>query len=310
MARILLLMRVLESTLFYQQAWLFEPYFFRVHWTALTATRPAIPLVSPACQAGRRGILGLVGTKLRPLYRPNPDHQRIWSATFSKHHRFPAEIISHAVWLYFRFCLSYRDVEELLFARGVMVTYEAIRKWCRKFGQLYGNELRQRRPRLGDKWHLDEVFLTIHGKRHYLWRAVDQEGNILDILVQRRRDKKAAKKFFRKLLKGCQYVPRVIITDKLKSYGAAKREILPGVEHRQHRYLNNRAENSHQPTRQRERRLQGFKSPGHAQRFLSAYGPIAQHFRPRRHLLSARAYREEMIQRFQSWQKVTGLAAA
>jgi putative transposase len=227
-----------------------------------------------------------------------------------KHHRFPAEIISHAVWLYFRFCLSYRDVEELLFARGVMVTYEAIRKWCRKFGQLYGNELRQRRPRLGDKWHLDEVFLTIHGKRHYLWRAVDQEGNILDILVQRRRDKKAAKKFFRKLLKGCQYVPRVIITDKLKSYGAAKREILPGVEHRQHRYLNNRAENSHQPTRQRERRLQGFKSPGHAQRFLSAYGPIAQHFRPRRHLLSARAYREEMIQRFQSWQKVTGLAAA
>jgi putative transposase len=227
-----------------------------------------------------------------------------------KHHRFPAEIISHAVWLYFRFCLSYRDVEELLFARGVMVTYEAIRKWCRKFGQLYGNELRQRRPRLGDKWHLDEVFLTIHGKRHYLWRAVDQEGNILDILVQRRRDKKAAKKFFRKLLKGCQYVPRVIITDKLKSYGAAKREILPGVEHRQHRYLNNRAENSHQPTRQRERRLQGFKSPGHAQRFLSAYGPIAQHFRPRRHLLSARGYREEMIQRFQSWQKVTGLAAA
>jgi putative transposase len=227
-----------------------------------------------------------------------------------KHHRFPAEIVSHAVWLYFRFCLSYRDVEELLFARGVMVTYEAIRKWCRKFGQPYANELRQRRPRPGDKWHLDEVFLTIHGKRHYLWRAVDQEGNILDILVQRRRDKKAAKKFFRKLLKGCQYVPRVIITDKLKSYGAAKREILPGVEHRQHRYLNNRAENSHQPTRQRERRLQGFKSPGHAQRFLSAYGPIAQHFRPRRHLLSARAYREEMIQRFQSWQKVTGLAAA
>ena len=137
------------------------------------------------------------------------------------------------------------------------------------------------------------------------WRA-----NILDILVQRRRDKKAAKKFFRKLLKGCQYVPRGLITDKLKSYGAAKREILPGVEHRQRRYLNNRAENSHQPTRQRERRLQGFKSLGHAQRFLSAYGPITQHFRPRRHLLSARAYREEMIQRFQSWQEVTGLAAA
>jgi putative transposase len=125
-----------------------------------------------------------------------------------KNHRFPAEIISHAVWLYFRFCLSYRDVEELLFAHGVMVTYEAIWKWCRKFGQPYADELRQRRPRPGDKLHMDEVFLTINGKRHYLWRAVDQEGNILDIPAQRRRDKKAAKKFFRKLLKGCQYVPR------------------------------------------------------------------------------------------------------
>ena len=139
---------------------------------------------------------------------------------------------------------------------------------------------------------------------------MDQEGNILNILVQRRRDKHAAKKFFRKLLKGLTYVPRVLITDKLKSYGAAKHEILPGVEHRQHRYLNNRAENSHQPTRQGERRMQGFKSPGQAQRFLPAYGPIAQHFRPRRHLLCAQAYRQEMLQRFQSWQEVTGLAAA
>jgi putative transposase len=223
-----------------------------------------------------------------------------------KHHRFPAEIISHAVWLYFRFCLSYRDVEELLFARGILVTYEAIRKWCRKFGQSYANELRHRRPSPGDKWHLDEVFLNIRGERHYLWRAVDQDGHVLDILVQRRRDKKAAKKFFRRLLKGCQYVPRVIITDKLKSYEAAKRELLPGVEHRQHRYLNNRAENSHQPTRQRERRMQGFKSPGHAQRFLSAYGPIAQHFRPRRHRLPAPAYRQAMALRFQSWQEITG----
>jgi putative transposase len=126
---------------------------------------------------------------------------------------------------------------------------------------------------------------------------VDQDDNVLDILVQSRRNKHAAKKFFRKLLKGLQYVPRVIITDKLKSYGAAKREILPGVEHRQSRYLNNRCENSHRPTRQRERRMQGFKSAGHAQRFLSAYGPIAQHFRPRRHLLSALAYREEMKNR-------------
>jgi putative transposase len=228
-----------------------------------------------------------------------------------KHHRFPAEIISHGVWLYYRFCLSYRDVEELLLVRGVIVSYEAIRQWCRKFGQHYANQLRRRRPKPGDKWHLDEVFLTINGERHYLWRAVDQAGNVLDILVQSQRDKAAAKKFFRKLLKGLTYVPRVIITDKLKSYGAAKRDILPGVEHRQHRYLNNRAENSHQPTRQRERRMQGFKSPGHAQRFLSAYGPIAQHFRPRRHLLSAPAYRQEMAQRFQMWGEITstGIAA-
>jgi putative transposase len=222
-----------------------------------------------------------------------------------KHHRFPAEIISHGVWLYYRFCLSYRDVEELLFVRGILVIYEAIRKWCRKFGQAYAHQLRRRRPRPGDKWHLDEVFLTIHGERHYLWRAVDQDGNVLDILVQSRRNKHAAKKFFRKLLKGLTYVPRVIITDKLKSYGAAKREILPGVEHRQHRYLNNRAENSHQPTRQRERRMQGFKSAGHAQRFLAAYGPIAQHFRPRRHRLSAPEYRQVMRERYQVWGQIT-----
>jgi putative transposase len=227
-----------------------------------------------------------------------------------KRHRFPAEIISHCVWLYFRFCLSYRDVEELMADRGVTLTYEAVRYWCRKFGQAYANQLRRRHPRPGDKWHLDEVFLTINGARHYLWRAVDQDGHVLDILVQRRRDKQAAKRFFRKLLKGLTYAPRVIITDKLRSYGAAKQEILPSVEHRQHRYLNNRAENSHQPTRQRERRMQGFKSPGHAQRFLAAYGLIAQHFRPRRHRLSAPVYRHEMSQRFQIWREVTGVAPA
>src|SRR5499425_2750656 len=157
---------------------------------------------------------------------------------------------------------------------------------------------------------LDEMVLTIKGERHYLWRAVDQEGNVLDIMVQRRRNKQAARKFFRKLLKGLQYVPRVIITDKLKSYGAAKREMLPGVEHRQSRYLNNRCENSHRPTRQREHRMQGFKSAGHAQRFLSAYGPIAQHFRLRRHLLSAPEYRKEMRQRFESWAEITGTKRA
>src|SRR5918993_5312103 len=208
-----------------------------------------------------------------------------------KRHRFPPMIIGHAVWLYFRFALSYRDVEELLAERGVVVTYETIRQWCRKFGQTYANQLRRRRPRPGDKWHLDEVFLTINGARHYLWRAVDQDGHVLDILVQSRRNKKAAKKVFRKLLKGLTYVPRVIITDKLASYGAAKREVLPSVEHRRHRRLNNRAENSHQPTRKRERRMRRFKSPGHAQRFLAAYGPIAGHFRLRRHRLTAGEYR-------------------
>ena len=157
---------------------------------------------------------------------------------------------------------------------------------------------------------IDEVFLTINGERHYLWRAVDQDGNVLDILVQRHRNKAAAKTFFRKLLKGCRYLPRVIVTDQLKSYGAAMRELLPSVEHRQHRYLNNRAENSHQPTRQRERRVQGFKSSGQAQRFLAAYGPIAQHFRPRRHLFTAPKYRQEMAHRFRIWREITDTAIA
>ncbi len=224
--------------------------------------------------------------------------------------RFPAEIIAHAVWLYFRFSLSFRDVEELLADRGIVVSYETIRQWTLKFGQQYANQLRRRRARPGAKWHLDEVFLQINGKTHYLWRAVDQQGNILDILVQDRRNKAAAKKFFRKVLKGCQYVPRVLITDKLASYGAAKREVLPSVEHRQHRYLNNRAENSHEPTRQRERTMRRFTSVGHAQRFLSAFGPIREHFCPRRHRLTAREYRAERAARFQVWKEATGLQLA
>ena len=225
-------------------------------------------------------------------------------------HRFPAEIISHCVWLYFRFCLSYRDVEELMAVRGVTLTYETVREWCGKFGQMFANDLRRRRPRPGDKWHLDEIRLRIKGQIQYLWRAVDQEGMVLDILVQSRRNKAAAKKFFRKLLKGLGYVPRVIITDKLRSYGAAKKEILSSVEHRQHKGLNNRAENSHQPTRERERRMRGFKSPGHAQRFLSAYGLIASQFRPRRHQLRSQDYRDEMKERFQTWRELTGVQAA
>lgn len=222
-----------------------------------------------------------------------------------RRHRFPSEIISHTVWLYFRFALSYRDVQEIMAVRGVIMTYEAICEWCLKFGQAYANELRRRRPRPGDKWHLDEMFIKIRGQDHFLWRAVDQEGNVLDILVQSRRNKKAAKKFFRKLLKGLQYVPRVIITDKLKSYGAAKAEVIPGVEHRQHKGLNNRAENSHQPTRVRERVMRRFKSAGQAQRFLSAFGIISSHFRPRRHRLTAERYRAVMQLRFAQWVEVS-----
>ncbi|MDP9351116.1 MAG: IS6 family transposase, partial [Chloroflexota bacterium] len=212
--------------------------------------------------------------------------------------------------LYHRFSLSFRDVEEILFARGIIVSYETVRQWCQKFGQAYANQVRRGRPRLGNKWHLDEVFLKINGKTHYLWRAVDQEGNVLDILVQRRRNKAAAKKFLRKLLKGCEYVPRILITDRLASYGAAKREVLRGVEHRQSRYLNNRAENSHQPTRKRERVMQRFKSAGHAQRFLSAFGPILEHFCPRRHRMKAGEYRAQRQHRFQVWDEVTGVGVA
>ncbi|MDQ3687292.1 MAG: IS6 family transposase [Acidobacteriota bacterium] len=227
-----------------------------------------------------------------------------------RRHRFPSEIISHSVWLYFRFALSFRDVEEIMSMRGVALSYEAIREWCLKFGQTYANGLRRRRPRPGDKWHLDEMFIKINGKDHYLWRAVDQDGNVLDILVQSRRNKQAAKRFFRKLLKGLQYVPRVIITDKLKSYSAAKAEVMPGVEHRQHKGLNNRAENSHQPTRVREKVMRRFKSAGHVQRFLSAFGIISSHFRPRRHLLTAERYREEMELRFKTRSEVSCVRVA
>src|SRR5215204_4300710 len=230
--------------------------------------------------------------------------------TLYKRHRYPTEIIAHAVWLYFRFPLSYRDVEELLAARGIHVTYETIRQWCRKFGQVYANQLRHRRPQPGDKWHLDEVFLKINGEISYLWRAVDQHGNVLDILVTSKRDAQAAKRFFRKLLKGCRYIPRVIITDKWASYGAAKREILPGVEHRQHKGLNNRAENSHQPTRQKERQMRRFKSAGQAQRFLAAFEPIAGHFRLRRHRVPAAEYKAERLRRFQAWNDLTGAQLA
>jgi putative transposase len=221
-------------------------------------------------------------------------------------HRFPVEIISHCVWLYFRFSLSFRDVEEMLAMRGVSLSYETVREWCFKFGQTYANGLRHKSPRPGDRWHLDEVFLKINGRLHYLWRAVDQDGDVLDILVQGRRDKKAAKKFFRKLLKRLRYVPRVIITDKLKSYLAALQEIMPSVEHRQDKGQNNRAENSHQPTRLREKVMRRFKSAGHAQRFLSVFGIMMSFFRVGRHLHRANGYREVMKTRFAVWEEAIG----
>src|SRR5260370_27691170 len=188
--------------------------------------------------------------------------------------------------------------------RGVSLSDDTVREWCLKFGQTYANDLRRRSPRPGDMWHLDEVFLKINGRLHYLWRAVDQDGDVLDIMVQSRRDKKAAKKFFRKLLKGLRYVPRVIITDKLKSYSAARVEVMPSVEHLQQKYQNNRAENSHQPTRLRERVMRRFKAAGHAQRFLSVFGIITSHFRPGRHLYTADAYRTMMTRTFAVWKEV------
>ena len=227
--------------------------------------------------------------------KPDPHHR----------HRFPAEIIAHAVWLYHVFSLSLRDVELILAERGASVSYESIRRWCLKFGPSFARGRRCRRPRPGDRWHLDEVFIRIRGEPHYRWRAVDQDGTTLDILIQSRRDAKAAKRFFRELLKGLRYVPRVLVTDKLRSYGAAKREVLPGVEHRQSRYLNNRAENSHQPTRRRERQMQRFKSAGQAQRFLAAHGPIRDHFQPRRQRLSAPEYRAARTRAFKTWRLET-----
>ena len=182
-----------------------------------------------------------------------------------KRHRYPVEIIDCCVWLYFRFPLSFREVEELMLQRGVVISYETIRQWCAKFGQVYANRLRRRRARPGDNWHLDEVFIRINGTIHYLWRAVDQHGTVLDVLVQSRRNTVAAKKFFRRLLTGLRYVPRVLVTNTLASYGPAHRVVMPSVEHRQSKYLNNRAENSHQPTRQRERAMKRFTSPRHAQ---------------------------------------------
>ena len=220
-------------------------------------------------------------------------------------YRFPPEIISHAVWLYHRFCVSFRDVEDLLAQRGITVSYEAIRLWCIQFGSEYARRLKRRQGRLGDTWHLDEVFVTIQGQRHYLWRAVDQDGDVIDILVQSRRDRRAAKRFIRKLLKGQGSEPGWLVTDKLRSYRAAHREVMPSVVYSTERYENNRAEVSHQPTRQRERQMRRFKSPGQAQRFLSVHGLVRNLFHVGRHLLRAEHHRELRGRSFLIWDAVT-----
>jgi putative transposase len=195
-----------------------------------------------------------------------------------RRHRFPPEVISHAVWLYFRFPLSLRMVEEMLAERGICVSYETVRRWAMKFGEAFSDQIRQRAPARGDKWHLDEVVISIAGEPYWLWRAVDQNGFVLDVLVQRRRDTHAARRLLTKLLKAAGSPPRVMITDKLRSHAAARVKLDLRVEHRQHRGLNNRAENSHQPTRRRERIMKRFKSARQAQRFLSVHDQIANLF--------------------------------
>ena len=184
------------------------------------------------------------------------------------------------------------------------MTYETIRHWCQTFGPDYARRLRRRRRRMGDRWYLDELFVNIQGRRQYLWRAVDEDGDVVDILVQSRRDRGAAARFFRKLLKAQGRVPHRLVTEKLRSYGAAHRTVMPSVMHSTRQYENNRAEVSHQPTRQRERQMRRFKSVGHAQRFLSVQGLVQNLFRVGRHLLRAGHHRVLRTRSFCVWDAV------
>ncbi|NSZ19941.1 IS6 family transposase [Agrobacterium vitis] len=228
-----------------------------------------------------------------------------------RRHRFSAEVIAHAVWLYFRFPLSLRMVEDLLAARGIIVSHQSVRLWAEKFGRHFANDIRKRSAgRLGDKWHFDEVVITIGGRKHWLWRAVDQDGFVLNVLVQSRRNAKAAKRLMRKLLKGQGRAPRVMITDKLRSYGAAKREVMPGIEHRSHKGLNNQAENSHQPVRRREKIMKRFKSARQLQRFVSLHDPIANLFNVPRHDIPSAHHRELRTEAMQAWHQIARLHAA
>lgn len=224
--------------------------------------------------------------------------------------RFPAEIISEAVWLYHCFSLSLHAVELILAARGIEASCETIREWSLRFGRQFATTLKRRRPKPGENWFLDEVIIRIRGKQHHLWRAVDQNGIVLDILVQSRRNKTAAKRVFRKLLKGLRYAPRVIVTDKLKSYVVAKKELTLGGEHRQNQYLNNSCAVPHQPTRRREGHMKKFKSARHARRLLSTHSPIHHRFQLCRHRLSASEYGAARARAFTTWRKAAGLALA
>ncbi len=227
------------------------------------------------------------------------------SANLYKRHRFPPEIIRYAVFLYYRFNLSHRDVEDLLAERGIRVTHESIRLWCIKFGPRYARRLRRKHHGFGDTLYIDEVFVKIDGRQQYLWRAVDQDGEVVDVFLQSRRDGKAAKRFFRRLIKGCRGEPRRIVTDKLRSYGVAHRTLIPDTIHDTSQYSNNRAELSHQPTRVRERGMRRFKSTEQAQRFLGVHAAVYNLFNLGRHLVSAVAHRSLRESAFATWGKVT-----
>ena len=225
------------------------------------------------------------------------------------HHRFPPDVIRHAVWLYLRFTLSYRDVEDLLAERGLLVSNESIRRWVLKFGPIVARNLREIRPKAYTRWHLDEMVVSIGGRQMYMWRAVDSEGEVLEILVQPHRDKAAALRLLRKLLRRQDFVPTVIITDKLRSYGAALRDIGFSGLHEQGLRANNRAENSHQPLRRRERKMQGFKSAHSAQRFVSVHAAVYNTFNVQRNLTSRPTHRQFRSAAHKSWNDATAAVA-
>ena len=225
-----------------------------------------------------------------------------------KRHRFPPEFIRHAVWLYARFTLSYRDVEDLLAQRGLDISYETVRRWFLKFGAPFARNLRRMRPTPSDHWHLDEMVIVIRGKRHWLWRAVDNEGEILDFLVQPRRNAKAALKLMRKLLKKQGWAPTRIVTDKLRSYHVAFRTLGLTAEHIDDKRANNRAENSHQPVRRRERKMQRFKSPGSAQRFLNIQSAVYNTFYVQRHLIKRATFKQLRSDALDVWKSASAAA--